>query len=144
MGDRINVTFRKYSLQKDEIKEVNCENMRDVCDIDDIKVAPVLRAVSYICMSPKIKVRSKDIIRQRIAAFETMSTCSHWPHKCQILYKPKNMKNKNVSEVKDELIKSLIGVDLLSDKRYQNIPENVAQSKGKQKKSNKSKRWQRR
>ncbi len=69
MSDRINVTFRKYALQKDELK-TEMDNVNINCaDIDDINVASVLRAVSFVCMSPKIKVKSKDIIRQRNAKY---------------------------------------------------------------------------
>merc|ERR1712228_1065750 len=101
-------------------------------------VPPLLRAVSYICMAPKLKVKSKDIIRQRIAAYETYSTCSHWPQNCQILHKPLGIKEQSINNIKDDLIKSLIGIDMLTDDRYKNVKNecdgngnNGGQSNGK-------------
>ncbi len=63
------------------------------------------------------------------------------------------MKHRSVNQVRDELVKSLIGMDMLTDKKYENMPENAAvqtnfnhgKFKGKQKnKYKKQKKWQRR
>jgi len=46
-------------------------NNNILLNVDDVDIPPVLRAVSYICMTPKLKVKSKDVIKQRIAAYES-------------------------------------------------------------------------
>merc|ERR1712154_627420 len=137
-----------------DMKNDNDKNMDINMDIDAVNVPPLLRAVSYICMTPKLKVKSKDIIRQRIAAYETHSTCSHWPQNCQILHKPSGMKEQSINNIKDDLIKSLIGMDMLWDDRYKNVKNecdntdngnNGGQSNGKWRnnkgKKNKNKGW---
>eukprot|EP01083_Nonionella_stella_P298144 1012253_1 len=114
--------------QVDEKEEKSCEidkklykKIMNCKDVDDIDVPALLRAVSYVCMAPKIKVKSKDVIRQKIAAYESKSTCSHFPHMCRVLYQEENMKRKSINGIKNELIKSLIGLDILKDKKYDNI-----------------------
>ena len=114
ISDRINVTFRKYSLSKDRKKS------NKMVDIDGINVPSLLRAVSYICMTPKIKVKNLNVIKQRIKAYESFNTCSHWPHKCQILHKPLGVKQQSVNDINDDLIKSLIGLDMLQNANNNN------------------------
>ena len=115
---------------KERMKEINGENTENdkesyeekkekvesnVKDIDGINVASLLRAVSYICMVPKMKVKDLNIIRQRIEAYETCCTCSHWPQRCVILGKPNGIKRQSVNDIKNDLIKSLIGIDMLKN-----------------------------
>jgi len=127
IGDRINVTFRKYALQKDSINEKNAKLVQDASklesvevDIDDVNVPSVLRAACYVCMVPKAKVKSLEVIQQRIGAFETWSTCSHSPNSGSVLHKPHGMNEQSIDNV-DDLMKSLIGVDMLTDVKYKHL-----------------------
>merc|ERR1712129_435044 len=132
IGDRINPTFRKYNLSKDR---VNVQKLEEI-DVDDIKVPKLLRAVSYVCMVPKTKVQSLGLIRQRILAFESKSTCSHSPHDGRVHCKPSGLKGQSINDVEDKLIRSLIGVDMM-ETQWKPTMINGNNKKEKKKKKNK-------
>merc|ERR1719325_330950 len=97
--------------------------MKPVVDVDAVNIAPLLRNVVYICMSPKVKVADKSVIRQRIDAFESNSTCSHWPQVCHVHWTPKEMRRQRIENVEDELMRNLIGCDMLTDPKWKHIPD---------------------
>lgn len=92
-------------------------------DPDTVNVPPLLRNVVYICMSPKVKVADKSVIRQRIKAYESNSTCSHTPQKVTISWTSQEMKPQKVNEIGDNLKRTLIGCDMLTDPKWNHIPD---------------------
>merc|ERR1719471_2461286 len=97
--------------------------MKPIVDVDAVNIPPLLRNVVYICMSPKMKVADKSVIRQRIKAFESHSTCTHWPQVVHTHWTPREMAPQKLDNVKDEMVRSLIGCDMLTDPKWKYVPD---------------------
>jgi len=133
IGDRVCVTFRKYNLascklQKPEIKQPKMKKMKNV-DVDSVNAPRLLRAVSYVCMVPKMKIKHQGMVKQRIKTFESRSTSSHSPHDGSIHHTPTKLKGQRICDVKNPLIRSLIGVDMLQQNNQKRAPKNGKASK---------------
>merc|ERR1712154_139197 len=137
IGDRVCVTFRKYNLARDKLQKPKINNtklkkMKNMVDVDSVNAPRLLRAVSYVCMVPKMKIKTQGMVKQRIEAFESKSTCSHSPHDGRIHHTPTKMKRQRICDVKNPLIRSLIGVDMLQKNGHNkkgNVQKNGKSSK---------------
>ena len=67
-----------------------------------------LRLVSMICMVPKSRVKNKNVLKDRIKAFNEKMTLSHWPNEFSMLWRPHKCGKNNIKTA-DQLTKSLVG-----------------------------------
>ena len=118
-----NVEEKKQSESAPSNSKKKKSKMKTMEDPDAVNIAPLLRNVVYICMSHKVKVADKSVIRQRIKAFESNSTCSHWPQVMHVHWTPKEMRSQKIGDVEDELVRSLIGSDMLTDPKWKHVPD---------------------
>merc|ERR1719474_2085689 len=118
-----NMSSNGNAEEKEQNQNGSKSKMKRVEDPDAVNIPPLLRNVVYICMSPKVKVKDKSVIRQRIRAFESNSTCSHWPHILHVHWTPKEMAPRKIGSVEDKLMRSLIGCDMLTDPKWKHVPD---------------------
>merc|ERR1712129_492190 len=55
--------------------------------------------------------------------FETHCTANHWPNKCDLHEKPHGMKEKKVSDIRDPMVRSLIGVEMLKSRAFRYLAD---------------------
>merc|ERR1712048_1235350 len=89
-------------------------------DVDDVNAPRLLRAVSYVCMTPKMKIKDQGkVMKKRVEAFESKSTWSHSPHDGGILWTPSELKRQIIFDIEDPLKRTLIGVvDIINNTIY--------------------------
>eukprot|EP01084_Bolivina_argentea_P306249 529173_1 len=82
---------------------------------EEEKMYDLLRAVCYVCMTPKYKA-TENVLIKRVKAYVYNYNLNHYPHEFAILKVPKlneypdYLRKKSVDDL-DEMMKNLIGID---------------------------------